>query len=80
MSKKILFLFLTFFPLFSYGLDGVPQENSQIGRYQIVSHGKYDILFLLDTTTGHVWRSKSRNGELFSWDDTWVLQIKDFQD
>lgn len=46
------------FPLLSYGTEVDPKENSQIGRYQLVSNGSTGILYLLDTTSGHVWSSQ----------------------
>lgn len=79
MSKKLLFLFFTIFPLLSYGTDFTPQENSQIGRYQIVSH-ESGRLYLLDTTTGHVWKSVNRHNHWGLDHDTWVSQITAIED
>ena len=75
MSKKMLVLFLVLFPFLSYGATLDSQENSQIGRYQLVSSDRSGYLFLLDTATGHVWRS--------TWGlsyDTWRLHMTNVSD
>lgn len=75
MSKKLIGLIFFFFPLLSYGTDIASQENSQIGRYQIIAHDT-GCLYLLDTTNGYVWRSTCKGFCLYH--DTWVLQIANF--
>ncbi len=76
MSKKIVFLFCLFAPLFSYAAEIAPQKK-EVGRYQMVSHDTGH-LYLLDTATGQVWRSETMQDWYYH--DTWVPQITSFKD
>ncbi len=76
MFKKLLVLSLaSLSPLLAHA-STMPPENPQIGRYQLVSatphEGSVKIqLYLLDTVTGQVWKSKSKyiwTGEHDSWE------------
>ncbi len=49
-------------PALSYGQQ-LPQEGSQVGRYQMVSLGSQ--LYLLDTTNGCLWISTKKNCWVF---------------
>lgn len=77
MSKKLLFLSCLFAPLFSYGTDVPLEKNTEIGRYQMVSHNS-GRLYLLDTATGQVWRSENMQDWFYY--DTWIPQITNFKE
>lgn len=77
MFKKLLVLSVAFLSPLLANAAVIPQENPQIGRYQMVSavpaEGQIR-LYLLDTVTGQVWKSKSK----YNWTgdhDTWESQI-----
>lgn len=76
MFKKFIFLSLCFFsPLMAQSTPttiDIEQENLQIGRYQMVI-SRSATLYLLDTTTGFVWKSTNENTWLTH--DSWELLI-----
>lgn len=73
MLKIFLFLSLCFCSTLMADSPPAPEpENLQAGRYQMIK-GEGIHLYLLDTATGYVWKSKAKSNWLEP--DSWELQI-----
>lgn len=77
MYKKLLLLTVTMMSFFSINYADLKNpviEQHEIGRYQMTHHPD-GYLFMLDTSTGQVWRSKLKKNWVYH--DEWTLQIPD---